>query len=235
MASISIIIPVYNHAHTLERCLLSIKNQTVAPLEVIIVNDGSTDNFAQALKDALNKVPGLNTKIVQQSNRGAAAARNQGAIAAKGEFIIFWDADTLAEPVMLAELMNALAAHPEASYAFCQFQFGWKTMNSQSFNAEDLKRNNYIDTTSLIRRADFNGWDESLRRFQDWDLWLTLLEQGKIGVFVPKVLFKKIVCGRKGMSSWLPSFMFRLPWKTKVVKAYEEAKKIIFKKHHLIH
>ncbi|SRR3989338_2864520 len=233
MASTSVIIPVYNHAHTLERCLVSVKAQTVLPLEVIIVNDGSTDNFSEALKNALNEVSGLNTKVIQQTNQGASAARNRGLSEAQGEYVIFWDADTVAKPEMLQELLAALEESPEASYAYSQFQFGWKTMRSQPFSAEDLRRNNYIDTTSLIRRARCPLWEESLRRFQDWDLWLTLLEQGKTGIFVSKVLYKKIVRGRKGCSVWLPSFMYHLPWRTKAVKNYEEAKKIILKKHHL--
>lgn len=234
MAAISIIIPIFNHAHTLECSLLSIKAQSVKPLEVIIVNDGSTDNFNEVIKSILEKMNWLNTKVIQQTNQGASAARNRGLREAKGENVIFWDADTVAKPAMLAELESALKAHPEASYAYCQFKFGWKTMRSQSFNAEDLKRYNYIDTTTLIRRPCCPLWDESLQRFQDWDLWLTLLEQGKIGVFVPKVLYKKIVRGRKNYSSWLPHFMYHLPWQTKGVKAYEEAKKIITKKHRLV-
>lgn len=234
MASISVIIPVYNHAHTLERCLLSMRAQTIQPFQVVVVNDGSTDNFDEALKRVLSAVPDLNTKIVQQSNHGANVARNRGLGEATGEYVIFWDADTVARPGMLADLYDVLIAYPEASYAYCQFRFGWKKMKSQEFNPDDLRRYNYIDTTSLIRRADCPLWDESLKRFQDWDLWLTLLEQGKRGIFVPKVLYKKIVRGRKGYSSWLPGFMFRLPWKTKAVKAYEEAKKIILKKHHLV-
>lgn len=252
MASISVIIPVYNHAHTLERCLASIRAQTVQPLELIIVNDGSTDNFNEIIKK-IDK-SGLNTKIVRQSNQGAAAARNRGFRESTGEYVIFLDADTVAKPKMLEKMAAMLAAHPEASYAYSQFKFGWKTMQSQEFSQQDLKQYNFIDTTALVRRSalqktppsvppligegevsDDEGFpfDESLKRFQDWDLWLTLLAQGHIGVFSPKVLYKKIVSGRKGISTWLPSFVYRFPWKIKAVKAYEESKYIILRKHHL--
>ncbi|MBI5729247.1 MAG: glycosyltransferase [Candidatus Magasanikbacteria bacterium] len=269
---ISVIIPVYNHAHTLERSLLSITAQTLQPLEVIIVNDGSTDNFNEVIKSTLEKVRGLNTKVIQQTNQGAGAARNHGFRESKGDYVIFWDADTVAEPTMLEDMQRALTQHPEASYAYSQFKFGWKTMKSQEFNSSDLQRYNYIDTPSLIRlealqtpplapplieEGTFNDgdfvapvsspykgedrgggfvagpFDESLRRFQDWDLWLTLLEEGKTGVFVPKVLYKKIVRGRKGYSFWLPGFMYHLPWKIKTIRAYEEAKRIIVQKHSL--
>jgi hypothetical protein len=60
-----------------------------------------------------------------------------------------------------------------------------------------------------------------------------MLEQGKTGVFVPEILYKKIVGGRVGISNWLPSFVYKLPWKTKSVEKYKNAKEIIVKKHNL--
>jgi hypothetical protein len=134
---------------------------------------------------------------------------------------------------MLIKMLSALQNNPQASYAYSRFKFGWKKMKSHEFEPELLKKINYIDTTSLIRRADFpiGGFDESLKRFQDWDLWLTMLVNKKTGVFVPEVLFKKIVNGRRGISSWLPSFIFKLPWKTKKVLEYKKAKEVILKKH----
>ncbi len=249
---ISIIIPVYNHAHTLGRCLLSVEKQTYRQLEVIIVNDGSTDDFNKVIKHIKTRIS-IPIKVITQNNTGAAAARNRGFKEATGGYVIFWDADTVAKPEMLTKLKAALDRRPEASYAYSQFTFGWKTIKSQPFKVSDLMRVNYIDTTSIIRRSALASYpyqgeagrglpssahacgpfDESLKRFQDWDLWLTLAEQNKTGTFVPEVLFKKIVSGRKGISSWLPSFVYRLPWKTKKVKEYEAAKKKILRKHRL--
>jgi hypothetical protein len=76
-------------------------------------------------------------------------------------------------------------------------------------------------------------FDESLKRFQDWDLWLTLLAQNKTGVFVPEVLFKKIVGGRVGMSKWLPKWFYPLFPNSKAVTQYAAARKKIVQKHHL--
>lgn len=232
---ISVIIPVFNHAHTIECCLKSLEKQTYRLLEIIIVNDGSTDDFDLVIKKikAHTTVP---LKIISQNNAGAGAARNAGFKEAKGEYVIFWDADTVAKPKMLERLKRQLDVNQNASYAYCQFKFGWKTMHSQNFNVNDLKRYNYIDTTSLIRRSALpeKPFDEPLKRFQDWDLWLTLAEQNKTGTFVPEVLFTKIVGGRKGISSWLPSFVYQLWWKSSAVKKYDEAKKIVLIKHGLL-
>ena len=251
MPLISVIIPVYNHAHTLKRSIESIFNQTHRPLEVIVVNDGSTDNFAEVIKECLLLTEGdcigagSVLSVISQINSGAPAAKNRGFAQSKGEYVIFWDADTLARPQMLEKMFVALQKNPQASYAYSQFKFGWKTIKSGAFSADKLKKINYIDTTSLIRRDALldsplgrgrgglaeGPFDTSLKRFQDWDLWLTMLEQGKTGIFIPEVLYEKVVGSREGISTWLPSFFYRLPWKTAEVKKYEQAKEVIMKKH----
>jgi hypothetical protein len=61
------------------------------------------------------------------------------------------------------------------------------------FDAQRLRRHNFISTMSLVRRADHPGFDESLVRAQDWDLWLTMLEQGKVGVYCGRRIFRSAV------------------------------------------
>lgn len=232
MSDISIIIPVYNHAHTLERSLRTLEDQTIQPKEVIIVNDGSTDNFNKVIENLKTTLP---LQILEQDNKGANSARNFGLQSATGEYVIFWDADTIAQPYMLAKMLKAIQNNPEISYVYSQYKFGWKKMKSHIFDPELLKNFNYIDQTSLIRRSDLpvGGCDSSVKRFQDWDLWLAMLEKNKTGVFVPEILYKKITWGRKGISSWLPSFMFKIPWKIKAVQNYELARQVILQKHKL--
>jgi len=224
---ISIIIPAYNHRQALQRCLVSIGAQTYKDFEVIVVDDGSTDGTTVWLKGQSN------IQAITQENRGAPAARNRGLKEARGEYLLFCDADVTMQPQMLERMMRTLAEHAEASYVYSSFKFGWKTFRLFPFDGEKLKRMPYIHSTSLIRRSDFPtvGWDESLKRFQDWDLWLTMLEEGHRGVWISDILFT-VQTRTTGYSSWLPSFLYKLPWLPSVVR-YEQAKRIIITKHHL--
>jgi len=228
---ISVIIPTYQHGDTIETCLLSLFNQSFSDFEIIVVNDGSTDNTIEVLEKYKDRI-----KIINQENRGAPSARNRGFRESVGSFVIFSDADVKANPEMLAKMLEALEKHPETSYAYSSFNWGWKAFNLHEFDAGALKKMNYITATTLIRREHFPGWDESFKKFQDWDLWLTMLEQGHVGVWVPEILFD-VIDTKATMSRWLPSFMYKIPWEKigwapKAIKKYNAALKIIKEKHH---
>jgi glycosyltransferase involved in cell wall biosynthesis len=232
---VSIVIPVFNHAKALALSFQTIFAQDYRPIEVIIVDDGSTENLIPLKLEFEKLAEDHRVKLtwISQKNQGAAAARNAGFARAEGVYTIFWDADTIAQPTMLSCMAETLEHHPEATFVYSQFKFGWKTIFSHPFNTELLKQYNYIDTTSLILTADLVPFDINLKRFQDWDLWLTLAERGKTGVFIPKVLFTKLVGRRKGLSSWFPAWFLKLPWKTASVRDYEQARNILRAKHHL--
>ncbi|WKZ29236.1 MAG: glycosyltransferase family A protein [Patescibacteria group bacterium] len=234
MKSISVIIPCYNHAATVGRCLESVYAQTLPAFEVVVVDDGSTDALDAALKPFLGKI-----KLVRQINSGGPAARNRGFRESKGDLVLFCDADIILRPDALEKLTAALDAHPEAAYAYASFKFGWKAFPLGPFDPARLKKHNYIHTGSLIRREKFPGFDESLKRFQDWDLWLTMLERGDTGVWVPEFLANVHVSSKRGgISNWLPKLAYRLPWKwlgwkPKRVVEYEAAAAVIRRKHSL--
>ena len=231
---ISIIIPTYQHAQTIAACLDSIFAQTYSNFEVIVVNDGSTDKTIEVLEPYKNRI-----KLVNQINQGSNPARNRGLKEAQGELVIFCDADVRMKPEMLETLYKRLFEHPEASFAYCSFRFGWKLFKGVPYSIEQLRLENFAHTTSLVRRKDFPGFDEDIKRLQDWDVWLTMSEQGKSGILVDEVLFDVEISGDSRIgSSWLPSFIYRLPWskigwKPKQVEKYEKAREIIAKKHNL--
>lgn len=232
---ISVIIPIYNQAGKLVKTLDSLKRQSINDFEVILVNDGSKDSpdkvFAEFSKTA--KIKG-DLLYFSQENKGAPAARNYGFSKSKGEFIIFCDADAILKENMLESLLDALRFNSKASFAYSAFKWGRKSFKPGRFSYEKLKKEPYIHTMSLIRREDFLNfrWDESIKKFQDWDLYLSMAKDDKFGVYIDEILFSVIPGGH--ISSWLPSFVYKyLPW-LPLVKKYNNAKDIIYKKHDLV-
>jgi len=227
---ISIVIPIYNQADKLGSCLASIKAQSFQDFEVIVVNDGSTDDPAKVFKLFEQKFAGK-IKYISQANRGSNPARNRGAKEAKGEYLLFCDADIVMDPQMLKTLYDRLSKSDDADYAYCSFKYGWKTFVPGVFSGEKLKKAPFIHTSALIKASKFPGFDEQIKRFQDWDLWLTMLEHNSKGVFVDQILFQVATGGT--ISTWLPSFVYKfLPW-LKQVKKYKQAEAIIRQKHAL--
>jgi len=225
---ISIIIPCYNRAATIGRCLDSILAQTYDDLEIIVVDDGSVDDLDQALNPYGDKI-----KLIRQENQGAPKARNVGFKNSRGELVIFCDADIIMKADCLARMAQTLKEDSDAAFTYSSFRFGWKKFRLYPFTAERLKQMPFITTTSLIRRECFPGFDEGLKKFQDWDLWLTIWEKyGRGGVWIDEVLFDVITGGT--MSSWLPGFMYKLPFvKNKNVEKYKAAREVIKRKHNL--
>jgi len=235
---ISIIIPTYKEAPYLIKTLDTILVQTHQDFEVIIVDDGLTDEARKKTKSYLigkNKI-----KLLKQEPAGAPAARNRGFRESKGEFLFFCDDDIILKKDALEKMLKTLKEYSEASYVYCDFYLGLKIFRTIDFNIEKLKKMPYICGMSLIRRDHFSGWDESLKKFQDWDLWLTMLEKGHHGYHLPEVLFTAIP-QKQGMSTWLPSFAYKIPWHVfpfklftpKTIQEYERGMKIIKKKHNL--
>jgi glycosyltransferase involved in cell wall biosynthesis len=128
--------------------------------------------------------------VVDVDGRGAPWARNTGFSQVKTEFVLFSDDDIDWEPDALETLLATLRAHPEASYAYGSYAMGDWIQCNREWNAGALRSGNYIPTMSLIRSVDFPGFDENIKRLQDWDLWLTMFEQGKTGVYCGKLTFR---------------------------------------------
>jgi len=132
--------------------------------------------------------------------------------------------------------MYAALQSSDATFAYSSFYWGKKKFASQEFDSAQLQKENYIHMTALILRECISELDESITKFQDWDTWLTMLEQGGHGKYIPKYLFSIITGGT--ISSWLPSFCYKAPFKwipgiSSRVKKYEHGKMLIQKKHSL--
>jgi len=226
---ISVIIPVYNNQEILfKKTLPSLAKQSYKDFEVIIVDDGSDPQIDLNYKDSLN------IKFYEIPHGGAPKARNFGFEKSQGELVLFCDADLKLRPDCLARMKNVLDKNLDCSFVYSDFKYGWKSFQFWSFDLDKLKQNNYINTRSLLRRTDFPGFDESLEKFQDWDLWLTICLNGHQGVYLPEILFKAYT-NQGAISHWLPKIIYQLPFiKAKEIDKYNKWKKIVQTKHNLI-
>lgn len=110
----SVIIPLYNKAPYVRKALETVCAQTYRDYEIIVINDGSTDNSAIIAEEYLNSVDGISYKIMQQKNAGVAAARNNGVAQAMGDYLAFLDADDWWEPTYLERMAQLIEDYPDA-------------------------------------------------------------------------------------------------------------------------
>lgn len=216
---ISVIIPSYNRASLVERTINSVLAQSQPPAEILVVDDGSTDDTEEVVARFAEQSSVL-VKYIRRKNGGLSAARNTGQENADPscEGLLFLDSDDLMEPTMLALLERALASDSNAALAFCRARYintNDKPIvipNTALFDEptsgnmwEHLLKGNCIRSAGgvLLRRDVLiaeEPWDESLSSNEDWDMWLRLAETGKRLICVPEPLLLYRVHGQS-MSS----------------------------------
>jgi glycosyltransferase involved in cell wall biosynthesis len=214
-ALVSVIVPCFNHGRYLEECLRSIGEQDHWPVEVIVVDDASTD---PETLDALDRVEAEGSAEVVRlaTNRGPSAARNAALERARGRYILPVDADNLLLPGAITALVRQLAnAGEEVGYIFPNYRFfGNRTdrVRSPSFNLHALLSANYCDTSSLIDRRlldhGFRYPDDILLGHEDWDLLLSLAERGIRGepADADTLLYRKYAFTRSDLVDAGPGF-----------------------------
>lgn len=185
MELVSVIIPSYNSAQYLPEAIESVLTQTYRPLQVIVVDDGSTDDTARAVEPYRDRI-----RFIQKSNGGPASARNFGLKAVKGDWIAFLDADDVWLPQKLEKQMRVIEEHPEVGMVACGEyevnEYGTRDAEHIYTNYKDKRRflealcsGNVIGggSTALVRRScleHLGGFDEDLFGTEDWDMWLRI-------------------------------------------------------------
>jgi hypothetical protein len=176
--TVSIITPCYNGARYLRDTLQSAVSQSRPPLEVIVIDDGSTDDSA-----AIAESFGPPVRVIRQKNHGESYARNRGLEAARGSHVLFLDADDLLGPGALEHLAGALDAHPGAvglqgcswfSNGDPESPHTTKLLSYPAFYPDIIDTNFgpplcWLAPVDAVRTA--GGFGEALRWFEDWDLW----------------------------------------------------------------
>ena len=193
MQEVSVIIPCYNDGEFLDDAVHSALQQTYRNIEIVIVDDGSTDQFTLSL---LAKSKWERTRIIRQENRGVSAARNAGISAAKGEFILPLDADDLIDPTYVEKALTVFARKPKAGIVYCRAQrFGLENRewDLPKFNLGAMLLGNIIFCTAFYRKSDWErvgGYCEDLVAYGDYDLWLKLISLGVDVHQIDELLFQ---------------------------------------------
>ncbi len=198
---VSVIIPTYNRERCITQSIESVLRQTYDNLEVIVVDDGSTDNT----KTTVLSINDSRIRYVYQDNEGACAARNHGVRVAKGRIVAFHDSDDTWHPEKIQKQLECLRTN-DVDFVFCRLESTTQPLNSNGsvkkkifprpnlsqsdLTLRELVRCNYISTQTIMGYKSVfldECFDVAMPRLQDWDLAIRLIQHYRMG-FVDDVL-----------------------------------------------
>ncbi len=190
---VSIIIPCYNNEKVIAETIDSALSQSYSSIEIIVVDDGSTDQSAKVVQDISSKHPDI--IFHSKENRGPSHTRNFGAQISKGEFLIFLDADDKLHPDYVKKCIAEYQRNPELNIVYSGAEFFgnksgiWKLPD---FEPTSFLLNNCIPIFAMLRRDvffDVGKFDENMHFIEDWELWIRILKKYP-GVYkIPETLF----------------------------------------------
>jgi FkbM family methyltransferase len=194
---VSVIVTCFNYGRFLAEAVESVAAQTFRDFEVIIVNDGSTDDSAKVAEQLVAKhKDSCRLFTIHTQNTGQpAAARNIGIAAARGRYILCLDADDKIDHTYLEKAVRVMEQHPETGVVYSHIRhFGTLQSVYQcgAFELATLARDNVLPYCSLYRREIWDrlgGYRLNIRGYEDWDFWLGMAELGWKGELIPEPLF----------------------------------------------
>lgn len=191
---VSVIIPCYNQGGFLTETIASVLGSDYPSLEIIIINDGSSDNTDQIGKYLAAQHP--NITYISQSNAGPSIARNKAIDIASGKYILPLDADDLISSNYISEAVNILESRPEVKVVYCQAEkFGFKNgpWKLKPFSRPKLALDNMIFVSGIYRKNDWKAIGgyapEMTWGYEDWEFWISMLKDDGEVVQLPFVGF----------------------------------------------
>lgn len=193
MPQVSVIIPCFNQGEFIDDAVESVLAQTFQDFEIIIVNDGSTE---EDTKKKLENYDKPKTLVIHTSNQGLSAARNNGIKSSSGEYILPLDADDKIANTYIEKAVKILDANKNIGILYCEAEYfgeltGKWALTEYSFF--EFLNENQIFCSAFYRRDDYNktnGYDsDMIYGWEDWDLWLSLIERGVEVYKIPEPLF----------------------------------------------
>ena len=195
MKKVSVIIPCYNQSKFVQEAIESVIKQTYSNIEIVCINDGSTDNSSQVIQKLVQKYRQI-VFFDEKDNCGVIYARNTAINAATGEYILPLDADDTIEPEYIEEAVKVLDNSPDTGIVYSKARlFG--TQNKEwklpDYSKSNILYANCIFVSAMFRKSDFisiGGYKEYMKDgYEDWDLWLSFIEKGFNVHRIDKILF----------------------------------------------
>jgi alpha-1,3-rhamnosyltransferase len=192
--TVSVVVPSYNHALFVQATLRSLFNQTLAPAELLVIDDGSSDNSLEIIKAVLNDCP-FPAELIARANRGLCATLNEGLARTHGKYFAYLSSDDLWLPEFLAARVGLLESTPQAVLAFghcflidaqnliIDCTRDWANYTKGNARAMLLQQTFApMSPTVLYRRTNLEqeGWNERAK-LEDYDLYLRLSTAGDFG------------------------------------------------------
>ncbi len=206
---ISVIIPAYNAEVCIHKAIQSIIDQTRSIDEIIVVNDGSTDD-TEGIVSQLITENGLSIQLINQKNAGPSSARNRGLQVANGDWVAFLDADDIWEKEKVEKQMGFLEAHPEYILAGSLVEFS-KIRTDRPYDKirfSELLIKNRVFTSTVIARKNAilkaGGFREDMKYSEDYNLWLKLTKHNLVMVLNDRLVHYgggKGILSNTGLSS----------------------------------
>lgn len=190
---VSVIIPIYNYGQQFEKTLQSVFKSNYKNIEIIIVNDGSTDEYVLKKLESLEH--NQSVRIINIENGGPSKARNIGIKNSNGNLILPLDADDQIDPEYISSCVTILKNNPKISPVYCDTNHVGEIIGLEKrpeWSLERLKQGPFIVNCSMFHKKAFeecDGYDENLKGWEDYDLWIRMGLKGYIGRRIPKGLF----------------------------------------------
>lgn len=198
---VTVIIPTYNRSDLIRETLESVVAQQYRPIELIVVDDGSSDDTRAVVEEYIAAAhQDLTVRYIYQDNAGAPAARNRGTRAASGEFLQYLDSDDLLDREKIEHQVTALRSADWAAFAYgpirelenpartiyCQSEMSWERMLRKSIVTPAMQTAGPLSRRSMI--AKIGPWNEKIAPMEDWEYFSRAVVTGLQGVYSPRAV-----------------------------------------------
>lgn len=179
---VSVIIPCYNQASYVSEAIESVLNQTYKNIEIVVINDSSTDNSADVIKEYSNKYENI-IFLDEKVNKGVVKSKNLAIEKCSGDYILPVDADDKIAPTFVEKAVKILNEDDEIRIVYSRvmfFGYKHKEFKLEAFNPNRIIFSNCMPNTAVYRKSDFvsvGGYKDYMKDgWEDWNMWLSILE-----------------------------------------------------------